>query len=168
MEILLVHTSNSTCFLCKNVGLYLRKQPIFEERFIIGMTQSELRWSFPVTAFEIVSMVSTRGLQPLLLNPPPSIYHNDHVYKELSRDTPLKKKTTLAANRFGWQRMTPSLYPHSFIFRYHLLQTKFFTVYLIPVCRHVLSIHDQTGPYLYVGASSHIGILHDWRPGLGL
>ena len=38
----------------------------------------------------------------------------------------------------------------------------------IPVRRHVLSVHVQIGPYLNMGASSQIGILHDLRSGLGL
>ena len=50
----------------------------------------------------------------------------------------------------------PQLLPYSFILCYHLLWPKLLTVelctYLIPVCRHVLSIHDQTGPLPQRGA----------------
>ena len=39
---------------------------------------------------------------------------------------------------------------------------------VIPLCWDVLSVHNQTSPYLNMGASSHIGTLRDLRPDLGL
>ena len=71
----------------------------------------------------------------------------------------LKEKTTAAANRFVWQKVTPSSYHTALSFVITFSEKSYWqsscVCIAIPVgslCL-VLSVHDQTGPYLHVRAS---------------